>query len=64
MAKGMTIHRAQIILDHFDDPLPPFLRKECLAAAKLGREALKREETFRSRVPRSDWRLLPGETLE
>ena len=37
---------------------------ELLKAQRLSIEALKREETFRSRVPRSDWRLLPGETEE
>jgi len=31
-------------------------------ALKISIEALKREEIFRSRVPRSDWCLLPGET--
>ena len=33
-------------------------------ACQLGIEALKREQTFRGRVPESDWSLLPGETKE
>lgn len=28
----------------------------------IAKEALKREQVFRERVPKSDWRLLPGET--
>ena len=33
-------------------------------AEKLGIEAIKRELLVRSRVPRKEWSLLPGETEE
>lgn len=38
--------------------------EDLTTAQKLAVEALKRELLFRERVPKKDWGLLPGETLE
>ena len=60
----MTLDEAMNILEEDTDGFNVVSLENRYGAEKLGIEAIKRELLFRSRVPRKEWSLLPGETEE